>query len=297
MNNTRILLLGMSLAVAGNALAAAQDAAPTPPKVLAIAREWVKPGKGGMAHDKSEAGFVAASSRAHLQGHYVALNAMSGKQRALYIFRYPSFEAWEQDNKIIDKNPALAAEFDRLFMADGELLESADLSVFTFNEEWSFHTHPDLSHARYYDISSFHIRPGHRKEFNECVKMVKEANEKGGTAAHWGAYELAYGGEGGTVIALTHRESLSEIDKDFAESKKFAEAIGGEEGMQKLDEVCGQGADSSHTELFSINPKQSYAEDTWIKSDPDFWKPKSKAPDAAASKPAPGTTAPKPATR
>jgi hypothetical protein len=293
MNNTRTILLGMSLAVAGNAFAAAQDAAPTPPKVLAIAREWVKPGKGGMVHDKSEAGFVAASARAKLQGHYIALNAMTGKQRALYMFRYPSFSAWEQDNKIIDKSPALTAEFDRLFMTDGELLESADLSVFTFNEEWSYHTQPaGVSHARYYEISSFHIRPGHRKEFSDCVKMVKEGNEKAGTSAHWGAYEIAYGGEDGTVLALTHRESMSEIDKGFDEAKKFAEAVGGEEGMRKLDDVCGQGADSSHSELFEINPKQSYAEDAWIKSDPDFWKPKSKAPEAELAKPAT-----KPATR
>src|ERR1700757_3893285 len=181
-----MILLGMSLAVAGNVLAAAQDAAPTPPKVIAIAREWVKPGKGGMVHDKSEAGFVAASARAKLQGHYIALNAMTGKQRALYMFRYPSFSAWEQDNKIIDKSPALTAEFERLFMADGELLESADLSVFTYNEEWSHHIQPaGVAQARYYEISSFHIRPGHRKEFSDCVKMVKEGNDKAGTSAHW----------------------------------------------------------------------------------------------------------------
>jgi hypothetical protein len=31
-----------------------------------------------------------------------------------------------------------------------------------------------------------------------------------------------------------------------------------------------------------VNPKQSYVSDDWIKSDPDFWKPK----PAAASKPA-----------
>jgi hypothetical protein len=293
MKNTRMMLLGMSLAVAGNALAAAQEAAPTPPKVIAIAREWVKPGKGGMVHDKSEAQFVAASARAKLQGHYIALNAMTGKQRALYMFRYPSFDAWEQDNKIIDKSPALTAEFDRLFMADGELLESADLSVFTYNAEWSFHIQPaGVARARYYEISSFHIRPGHRKEFGDCVKMVKEGNEKAGTSAHWGAYEIAYGGDDGTVIALTHRESMSEIDKGFDEGKKFAEAMGGEEAMNKLDDICGQGIDSSHTELFEINPKQSYAEDAWIKSDPDFWKPKSKAPEAEAAKPAT-----KPATR
>jgi hypothetical protein len=286
------VLLAMSLAVAGGAIAVAQDAAPTPPKVIQITREWLKMGKSPMAHDKSEAGFVAASTRAKLQGHYVALNSLTGKPRALYVFRYPSFEALEKDNQAVSKNAALAAEFDRLETSDGDLLDGLDTAVLTYNEEWSFRPRPDLSHARYYEISAFHIRPGHRKEFNQCVKMVKEANEKGGTAAHWGAYELAYGGDGGTVIALTHRESLSEIDKDFAESKKFAEGAGGEEGMQKLDEVCGAGSDSSHTELFSINPKQSYAEEAWIKSDPDFWKPKAKAAEAAAAKPAAAKPAP-----
>lgn len=267
------ILLGMSLALAGGVLAAAQDAAPTPPKVLQITREWIKPGKGGAVHDKSEAAFVSASTRAKLQGHYLALNSMSGKSRALYMFRYPSFAAMEEDQKIIDKSAALTADFDRAVMADGELLEGTDTAVLTYNEDWSFHPHPDLSHARYYEISSFHIRPGHRKEFSECVKMVKDGNEKAGTSAHWGAYEIAYGLEDGTVIALTHRESLSEIDKGFAESKKFAEAMGGEDAMQKLDEVCGQGIESSHTELFSINPRQSYPEDAWVKADPNFWKP------------------------
>ena len=157
----------------------------------------------------------------------------------------------------------------------------------TFNEELSFHPHPDLSHARYYEISSFHIRPGHRKDFNECVKMVKGAHEKAGTSAHWGAYEIAYGGDDGTVIALTHRESLKEVDQSFGEFKKFAEAMGGEDGMYKLDEVCGQGIESSHTELFSINPKQSYADDAWIKADPDFWKPKAKTAEPAVKPPAP----------
>jgi hypothetical protein len=280
-------LLGMSLALASDLMAAAQDAAPTPPKVIWIQREWLKPGKGGLAHDKTEAAFVAAVSKSKLQGRYIALNSMSGKSRALYITRYPSLEAWEADNKTVDTNPALTAELERAMTADGELLEGTDSAVLIFNEEWSFHPHPDLSHARYYEISSFHIRPGHRKEFNECVKMVKGAHEKAGTSAHWGAYEIAYGGDDGTVIALTHHESLKEVDQSFSEFKKFAEAMGGEDGMYKLDDVCGQGMDSSHTELFSINPKQSYADDAWIKADPDFWKPKAKAAEPAAAKPAP----------
>ena len=292
MSRIQPVLLGFSLAIAGAAVAAAQDATPTPPKVIQITREWLKMGKSPAAHDRSGAVFASISARAKQQGHYIALDSMTGKARSLYIARYPSFEAWEKDNNLVWKNATLAAEMDRAITAEGEFMDGVDMAVFTYNEEWSYHPHPDLSHARYYDISEFRIRPGHRKEFNECVKMVKDANEKGGTSAHWAAYELAYGGEGGTVLALTHRDSMKEIDEIFAGGKKFVEAMGGEDGMQKFDELFGQAVDSSRVELFSINPKQSYADESWIKADPDFWKPKKGAPETAAAKPA---AAPKPA--
>jgi len=276
------ILLGMSLALAGGAIAGAQDAAPTPPKVLQITREWLKPGKSGMIHDRSEAAFVSLMNRAKLQGHYVALNSMSGKSRALYITRYPSFEAWEADNKILEKN---SAEFDHAVMADGELLDGLDQAVFTYDAELSYHPHPDVSHARYYEITVFHMRPGHHKDWYEVTKMYKAALDKAGSKAHWAGYEVAYGGEGGTFLAITARNSMTEIDQDMADFKKVMEAAGGDEGMAKLDEVFAQAVDSSRTELFSVNPKQSYAEEAWIKADPDFWKPKKAAPEIAADKP------------
>jgi hypothetical protein len=42
--------------------------------------------------------------------------------------------------------------------------------------------------------------------------------------------------------------------------------------MQKLDQLYGETVDSSHTELFTVNPKQSYIPGDWIKGDPSFWK-------------------------
>ena len=54
-------------------------------------------------HDKTEAAFVSTMNKGKLQGHYIALNSMSGKSRALYMTRYPSFEAWENDNKLFSK--------------------------------------------------------------------------------------------------------------------------------------------------------------------------------------------------
>ena len=48
--------------------------------------------------------------------------------------------------------------------------------------------------------------------------------------------------------------------------------MGGDEGMRKLDEMFGDAVESSHSELFTVNPKQSYVSDDWIKADPGFWK-------------------------
>jgi hypothetical protein len=294
------ILLGLSLAVSGVSLAAAQqESQPTHPKVLQITREWIKPYRNGMAHDKTESAFITAMTKAKFPAHYVALNSMSGRSRALYLTHYESFDEWEKDNKLVDGNPALSAELERASLADGELLDQLDSEVFTYDEELSYKPRgPDLSHARYLEITVFHVKPGHRKEWHDVVNMVKQAHDKAGTSAHWGCYEAAYGVEDGTYIALSSDTSMADIDKGVAEDKKFVEAMGGEEGMKKLDELYGSAVESSRSELFSINPKQSYVDEAWIKADPAFWRPK--APEAATAKPAAKPATPvavKPASR
>jgi hypothetical protein len=300
-----LILLGLSLAVTGSSIAVAQDALAKPSAVIQINREFLKPGKSGLQHDKTEAAFVSLLKKSKLQGRYIALNSMSGKSRALYISRYPTFAAWEADNKLVDKDSALSEGLDRAAEADGELLDSLDSLVATYDEELSFHPHPDISHARYYEISVFTIKPGHGKDFRELTKMVKAAHEKGGTSAHWATYQVAYGREDGTYIILSADKSMSEIDQGFAENKKFVEGVGGQDALEKLDKLYGETVVSARSELFAINPKQSFADDDWIKSDPDFWAPKAtaavskpaKSTTAAAAKPSAAPPAPKPASR
>jgi hypothetical protein len=279
------VLLGLSLAVAGSTFTAAQDASSTStlPKILQFTIEYTKPYKGGAAHDKTESAFIAAEEKAKFPVYYVAMNSQSGKARALFMTRYDSFADWEKDNKLVDSNPTLGAGLERAGLADGELLDEVDSVVYTYDEDLSFHPHSDLDKHRVYQISVFHVRPGKQKEWREVVKMVKDAHEKAGTSAHWGMYEIAFGAQDGTFIALTGDPSMSAIDLGYAEDKKFVAALGGEEGMRKLDQLFGEAVESSHSELFTVNPKQSYVSDDWIKSDPGFWKPK---PAAAPAKPA-----------
>jgi hypothetical protein len=252
---------------------------------LALTREYTKPGKAGTVHDKAESAFVQAMARAKWPTHYIGMTSLSGKQRALFLTQYESFEAWEKDNQATAKNAALSASLDRASMADGELLDSMDQGVFVFNEELSLRPRPDLSPMRYLDISAYHVRPGRNKEWNDLVKMVKSAYEKAVPEAHWGVFAQSYGGEGGTYLVLTARKSLSEIDRSFMDGKQFQAAMG-EDGMKKLDELVAVSIESSQHNLFAFNPSMSYVADEWIKNDPDFWKPKAAAMPAAAAKPA-----------
>ena len=127
-------------------MAAAQDAATsTVPVILQITREFIKPYKGGMAHDKTESAFITAMTKAKFPAYYVGMDSMSGKSRALFMTRYSSFAEWEKDNKIVDKNPALSADIESASIADGELLEGVDSVVFTSNEDLSYHSHSDLA--------------------------------------------------------------------------------------------------------------------------------------------------------
>ena len=139
---------------AGLALAAAQEATDTvpPPKVLAVFREFVKPGKGGSLHEKAESGFVQAYARAKWPQHYFTVNSLTGKPRALFLIGYPTFEAWEKDNQAQQKNPTLSAALDRASMADGELLSEADGSILVYNEDQSLRAPVDIPHMRYFEF-------------------------------------------------------------------------------------------------------------------------------------------------
>jgi hypothetical protein len=277
------ILLGLSLAAAGSTLTAAQATQQMQmPKVIQVFREYIKPGKAGAIHDNSESHFVQAMKGAKWPTHYIALNSLSGKSRALYMTAYDSFDAWQKDTDAMNKNSSLSATIDLAGMTDGDLLESTDAGVLSYDEDLSYRPNGDLSFVRYFEITSFRIKPGHRKEWHDLVAMVMDAHKKAGTSANWATFDLAYGGDGDTYIVISEDKSMADIDKGYAEDKMFQSAMG-EEGMKKFSEMVADTIDRSDSELFEINPRQSYPRDEWVKANPDFWSPKREAASMGAS--------------
>jgi hypothetical protein len=250
-----------------------------PPKVLVVDREFTKPGKGGSAHEKSESAFVQAFARAKWATHYIAATSMSGRSRTLFFIPYDSFEAAEKDNLAMAKNASLSAALDRAYAGDGDALSDTDAATLVLNEEQSLRDVVDIAQMRYFEISLFRVKPGHRHDWNELVKLVKGAYEKM-PDIRWAVYEVMYGQEGNTFVVITPRKSLAEVDKEMANDKDFVANMG-EDGMKKLGELEAAAIESSQTNLFQFSPAMSYVSDAWVKAAPDFWKPK-----AAAAKPA-----------
>ena len=55
--------------------------------------------------------------------------------------------------------------------------------------------------------------------------------------------------------------------------------------VKEFRTLYASAVESSSSQLFSVNPRQSYPKDEWVKGNPDFWKPKAAAPAPAAAKP------------
>ena len=122
--------------------------------------------------------------------------------------------------------PRYPAAFDHAGEVDGALLDSIETSVLLQPQNQSMNPGVDIPHYRYFEIEVFVIRPGHDHEWDEAVKLVKDAYAKGIPDAHWAMYDEVYGMTGGEHIVIVPMKSASEIDEAFAKNPKFMEAMG-----------------------------------------------------------------------
>jgi hypothetical protein len=271
------MFAALCLLFLGSSIASAQEAANpamSPPKVLVVMREYIKPGKSGAIHEKSESAFIRAMTEAKWPTHYFAADSLSGPSRALFFVGYDSFEAWEKDNLATAKNATLSAGMDRASLADGELLSSYDSAVYTYREDMSLRASTvNVAQDRYFEITHFVVRPGHMHEWDELVKMYISGFEKSVPHAHWATFESMYGANnGGVFLVFNPMKSLAEVDAGMGDGKQFMSGMSDSE-KKKLAELAAACIESSQTNLFVFNPKMSYPSEEWIKTDP-FWKPK-----------------------
>jgi hypothetical protein len=187
-----------------------ENASARPPKVLQVIQEFVKPGEGGLVHQKAER--VRQAFTGQMADAHIAASSVTGKPRVLFFVAFDSFEAWEKDGLAQQKDATLTAALDRASANDGDLLNETDTSLLVYNEEQSLRAPVDIAHMRYFEILLFRVKAGHRHEWEEIMKLVKAAYGDN-PDMHWAAYDAVYGQEGSTHVFLLPMKSATEIDQ------------------------------------------------------------------------------------
>ena len=268
-----LLPLAAALSPVLNAQAPTEDG---PPNVLVIHREYLKPGKGGMLHDRSESAFVKAFADAKSPYHYFALDSLSGPSRSLVplCLRHLCRLGKGDRRHIQQQSPGLESRPG--FATGWRPALDYDAAAMTLRPDLSLNK-GSIDGARYFEITVFVVKPGHVHDFTELTKLYIDTFHKIAPDAHWDTFEVMYGSPlpgapgGGVFLVFNLMKSLAETDKSMKDSDKFAAELG-TAGMQKVSELTAASIQAEVTNLFAINPRISNPPAGWVKKDPGFWK-------------------------
>jgi len=269
-----------ALVGAGASLHAQDENANMPPKVLMIQRETVKFGKDA-AHEKNEAAFARTFAAMKSPEHYLAATTQSGDDEAVFFVGYDSFAAWGEDQKTSNE-PKMQALLQPLQEKDGDYVSDGRQVVATLNDKWSYHPQVDIGKQHYFEIETVRLRAGHDKDWDDLIDLYKATATKINLDESAVFYQVRYGAPEGTVLIFIPRTSMADIDTALGNDKAFQSALG-DEGQKKWAQLIAASVESGRVDLLAVDPEMSYPMDSWVKADPDFWKPK------AAAKAAPKT--------
>jgi hypothetical protein len=282
----RLCVLGTLILSASAVLA--QDAGP--PKVIALAREEIKAGRG-TAHARSAASFVVAANKANAPIHRIALVPVSGDDNAVvYIQAFGSFAdveaAHKQMEETIAANAAFKAELDRLDREEVDQHASQRTAYYTLRPELSYEprTAEQTGKSRFMSVTTTRIKPGRVPDYVDYIKSLNVARKKAGVDVHTAVYQVFSGAPTGTFLSFASMRSLSDIDdvrQKMEESQKaLDEALGGPDVVKQRRMLISEIVADGFNTIYAMEPSLSRPTALIAAADPDFWNPK----PAAATK-------------
>jgi hypothetical protein len=282
--------------------AAAQESASGPPRVLALSREDIKPGKMG-PHEKMAASFVAAISKTPSTSYRIGLVPMSGDENVvLYVEGFDSFADLEAGHKQLDQitatNAAFKNEMEQFEKQGAEMHAAQRTAFYVLRPDLSYHPRAlkDVPHARYVSIGTTRLKPGRAPDYVDYLKSLNAARDKTNSDAHTAVYQVATGAPTGTFITMTAISSLKQWDDDLAKAdanqKAIAAALGGDDVMKQRRMLIADIVADGVSTLYAINPTISRPTQDVVAADPEFWKPRAQMAAAQAA-PTKATTAKK----
>jgi hypothetical protein len=269
---TAIAVLPTALLFAASATIASSQGIPTTqPNLLTITREEVKVGHNA-AHAAHEVGWPAAYAKAKSQYYYFAMTSMTGPNEAWYVSPYASHATYAESMKMESDNATLSAELARLGRVDAEHINSVRTVHAAARADLSYGTYPDMALARFWEITTFRVRPGHEAGFADAAKAYVAAAKRATPNASWRTYEVLAGMPGPTFFVFGSVTSFAGFDQVMQENMAMGKAFTPDE-LATLQKFASTGMMSAETQRFRLDAGQSYVDAATKAKDPAFWSP------------------------
>ena len=249
-----VLFLVLFAGSAGNALA--QGMPTSQPGILTIFFEEVKVGMEA-DHEANEAGWPAAHAKANSPYYYMALESMTGSSPVWYLSPYESFSAEGESMKQVASDPALSAELDRLWRADGQYLDAARNIQAIARPELSHGEFPDLAMVRFYDITMVRIRLGHQAGWENAARLYMEQARRAAPQMSYRIYQVITGMPDGYFLIFSAVEDYADFDSLMAKGMAMGENVS-PEVMATMEHFMVNDAKSFITHRFRVSPTMSY---------------------------------------
>jgi hypothetical protein len=253
----------------------------TPPPLLQIEREELRPGKGA-AHAINEAAWAAAYAKAQSPVYWLGMTSVSGPSEAWFLTRQESFAAFEKDEASTDTNPALLAERDRISAVDGDLLSRTSTIIGSYRPALSYQPVVKLANMRYMTVNIMRVKAGHVANFTDGWKMIVDAHKKAGMDEHWAVYQVESGMPDTTFLFLYAHKSLAELDTSgpMHAAAGYRDAVG-DGGRRQMEQAYQDGIEMTQTMHFRLRPGMSTLPKDWAETDA-YWARPTAAPAVAS---------------
>jgi hypothetical protein len=269
-NITNILAAALLMGSAGAVVA--QDLPTTQPNMLLIIREEVKLGRNA-DHSKNEAGWPLAYEKAKSPDYYLALESMTGGNEVLYVVPQESHAKVADGMARDESNAELSAELGRLWKADAEFLSDAGTMQVMARPDLSMGTFPDMDKARFWEITTFRVRPGHAQHFEAAVKAYMSAAQRSSPQSRFRTYQVMAGAPSGTFLLFGTTETYAQFDAVMSAGMATMKGATPDE-LKTLESFSQQGMINSVTQRYRLNAAMSYVPAATKAKDPKFWAKK-----------------------
>jgi hypothetical protein len=258
------------LFAAGSASVALSQGIPTSqPNLVTITREEVKTGHNAM-HAAFEAGWPAAFAKAKSPYYYLAMVSMTGPNEAWYVSPYASHAAYGESLKLESDNKVLGAELARLQRGDADHINSVRTIHAVARNDLSYGAFPDMALQRFWEITTFRVRPGYEEAFAAAAKAYAAAAKRAAPNMNWRTYEVIAGLPGPTYFVFSSVRTFAEFDKSLADGMELGKAFTADESAT-LQKFATTGMINAETQRFRLDPGQSYVDAATKAKDTAFW--------------------------